>query len=350
VTSPELSRVRTRAVLTTFFFVAVVLSAVGAIPFPDRARAQGVVDSLDSRELFAGNDGFVDYLNPAVTHHIALGLPGVISGNYGNSATTEASTLPTTLFAFPIVRKGDLLVNATNPELQSKKDELVAERQRLVIRRNMAFTEDVGKAQLVAGQVKSLDEQIDSINEQISDLELKSPLDGVLVAPELETMRHGYLKRGDRIGLVASLDNLIIRAAAANELGGPLETEIDRRVEIRVEGRPEILLTGHIAGKVPAGSNQLPSAALGYQMGGQFNTAPDDRQGTKTTENFFEVRIDHITLEDAPDEIMQKYKQTHRLPILPGQRVVVRFDLKQKPLAQQAWTSILQLFQRKFQM
>ena len=61
-------------------------------------------------------------------------------------------------------------------------------------------------------------------------------------------------------------------------------------------------------------------------------------------------RIDHITLEDAPKDVLASYKESGRLPILPGQRVVVRFDLEKKPLAQQAWTSILQLIQRKFQM
>jgi putative peptide zinc metalloprotease protein len=356
VTNPELSRVRTRAILTTAIFSAAVLTAVGAIPLPDRARAQGVVEPLNMQELFAGNDGFVDYLNPYITRrHIAPGLPGVTSSKPNNPTTQTASTqpaatLPTEVLAFPIIHKDDLIVAATNPELDSKKAELLAERQRLVIRRNMAFAEEIGKAQLVQGQIDSMDEQIANINEQLRDLQLKAPLDGVLVAPEMETKRHAYLRRGDHIGLVASLDNLIIRAAAANDLGGPLETEASRRVEIRVEGRPDILLTGRIAAKVPAGSNQLPSAALGYQMGGEFNTSPEDRQGTKTTENFFEVRIDHITLEKAPRDVLAKSKETGRLPLLPGQRVIVRFDLAKKPLAEQAWTAVLQLFQRKFQM
>jgi putative peptide zinc metalloprotease protein len=344
VTNQELTRVRTRAILSTSLFAAILIAGVGIIPLPDRARAQGVVEPLDMQELFAGNDGFVDYLNPSITKDPVLPIAAK------HAATQTAATLPNTVLAFPIIHKNDLIVSATNPELDQKKAELLAERQRLVVRRNMAFAEEVGKAQLVQGQINSMDDQIATIDEQIADLNLKAPLNGVLVAPDLETKQHAYLKRGDRVGLVASLDNLIIRAAAANELGGPLDTEASRRVEIRVEGRPDILLTGRIAAKVPAGTNQLPSAALGYQMGGEFNTAPDDREGTKTTENFFEIRIDHLTLEKAPKEVLQRSKETNRLPLLPGQRVIVRFDLKKKPLAEQAWTAVLQLFPRKFQM
>jgi len=328
-TNTELSRVRTRAVVTTALFAIALIAGVGAIPFPDRARAQGVVEPLDMKEIFAGNDGFVEEMSPVIA---------------------SVATRPGDVLAIPVVSKNELLVRSVNPQLESQRKELVAERQRLVVRRNMAFTEEVGKAQLVQGQIDAIDAQIKEMDERLKELEVRAPQDGVLVVPELESKKHAFLRQGDRLGLVAGLDNLIIRAAAENELGGPLDTEASRRVEIRVEGRPEILLTGRIAGKVPAGTNQLPSAALGYQMGGQFNTAPDDKQGTKTVENFFEVRIDHIALEKGPADLMEKYKADKKLPLLPGQRVVVRFDLRHKPLAAQAWTSLLQLFQRKFQI
>ena len=37
-------------------------------------------------------------------------------------------------------------------------------------------------------------------------------------------------------------------------------------------------------------------------------------------------------------------------PLLPGQRVVVRFELSPKPIAVQAWTKLLQVFQRRFNL
>ena len=105
-------------------------------------------------------------------------------------------------------------------------------------------------------------------------------------------------------------------------------------VEIRLAGRPEPKLAGRFMRPLPAGSRQLPSAALGYAAGGAIRTAVDDRGGTKAADPFFEIRV-------IPDE-----KSTAAL--LSGQRVIVRFSMAPKPLMVQWWRSLLQLLQRRF--
>jgi hypothetical protein len=93
-------------------------------------------------------------------------------------------------------------------------------------------------------------------------------------------------------------------------------------------------LDGIIQQVLPAGQERLPSAALGYAVGGPIPTAAEDRQGTKAAERFFEIRI-------VPDPGAR---------LLSGQRVVVRFDTPSKPLIVQWWRSLLQLVQRRFQL
>ncbi len=331
-TSGELGRVRGRAIATTLAFTAFVFTLVGLIPVPNRAGATGVVEPAEMQELFAGNDGFVRSI-PALDND------------------AHPATRPGDILAMPTVKKGALIVDANSPELDSKRASLVAIREGKIVERNVASqNKELGKAKLLNDQVESLDEQLQQLDEQIDQLHLKSPIAGVLVIPDMESKQHGYLKRGDHVGTVADLKHLIVRAAASNELGGTLEKEGSRRVEIRVTGRPDILLTGVITRATPSGTNQLPSAALGVQAGGQFNIAPDDRSGTKTVENFFEIHIDALLLESAPKPMMDRYQKSHILPLYAGQRVVVRFDLQKQPIAQQAWTSLLQLFQKKFKI
>ncbi len=325
-TDSELARVRTRAIATTSIFTAAVLIGLGAIPLPDRARAQGVVEPADLRELFAETDGFV-------TGTPALALKPARDGldmPYAEAATT--------------------LISAKNPELEAQLAGLRADKEYYRIRRDVEAVKDPAHAQQDQSQMNADDEQIKMLQERIAGLQLKSPIAGALVLPDLESKQHAYLSRGDSVGLVAGLDHFIIRAAALNELAGPLATEANRTVEIRVQGRPDILLSGRIKQILPAGSDRLPSAALGYQIGGEFNTATDDRQGTKTVENFFEIRIDDLKLVNAPKDVKthNAYLDAHKLPLFPGQRVVVRFSFHKKPLAAQAWTALLQLFQRKF--
>jgi len=57
--SPELSRVRRRAVWTTIGATAAVLVFVGMIPVPDRVRISGVVSPQHVAEVYIGADGFV---------------------------------------------------------------------------------------------------------------------------------------------------------------------------------------------------------------------------------------------------------------------------------------------------
>jgi len=334
-TSPELSRVRARAIATTVAFAAVIVVAVGFIPMSDHAHAQGVIEPLNMRELFAGNDGFVTEIPPL--------------------EEGQAAARPSDVLAMPRVDEATLVIKQMNPDLEAKHAADLADLKALGSQYNIAMNLEAskqrpGEEENVRAKIAAAEFQLAIDELLLSQLELKSPQKGVLIMPEMETKEYAYLKRGERVGVVADLNHLIVRAAAANTLGGPLDEEASRRVEIRVNGRSDILLSGTIVEKVAAGTNQLPSAALGYQVGGEFGTAADDRGGTKTIENFFEVRVDGLALEQAPQEMMEEYHKTHQLPLFPGQRVMVRFDLQKKSIAKQVWTSLLQLFQKKFKI
>ncbi len=333
-TSSELSRVRARAVITSIAAVGGVVVWLGFIPMPDHARVQGVVEPAEMKELFAGADGFVDNMpaDPAERPNV------------------DTNDVNVAYLAMPHIEEGATILHATNRELQAEKESLEAGQARLAIYYNMALAEDTGKAQEVVLKIAEGEAALNAVNEKLSHLELKAPISGLLIAPDLEDKRFAYVNRTQRLGIVADLNHLIVRAAAGNELGGPLTAEGKRRVEIRVNGRPDILLSGIVTEFFPSGTNQLPSAALGYQVGGPFNTANDDKHGTTSVENFFEIRIDRLALEKAPADIAAMYQGSTNVPLLPGQRVMVRFDLKPKPLAVQAWTMLLQMFQKKFQL
>ncbi len=331
-TSPELQRSRPRALFTSGFTIAALIIGLGILRFPDRARAQGVVepDSGDLKELYAGGEGLITFLD--LQPHSPQDVDPLVQ-----------------LLHMPYTYKGDTLLRLENPDLQIRQlPQLQADKTRLLVELRSAYADDPRGAPLIQSQVNGIDELIRMKQEQIGQLTLASPLSGVLITPDMDTRRFAYVKRSDRIGLVANLHHLIIRAAVTNDLSAALYGEGIRRVEIRVEGRPDILLTGDIFAFAPAGSNQRPSPALGYQVGGLLNTAPDDQHGTKTTEQFFEVRIGNLTLVYAPQAIKDNF--ANNIPILPGQRVVVRFDLPPKPLAMQAWTKLRQVFQKRFQM
>ena len=319
-TNGELARVRVRAVVTTILFLGGLIGGLGLIPAPDRSRAQGVVEPLDLQEINVSETGV---------------------------ANINLAALPLDKkFGMPTVQEGQTILLATNTELVSKVHQLEAQRDQEIVRMNTLFITDPvkgggpGAAMIYKISVEALQAEIDDTKKRIKDLELISPQTGVLVADELEH-RNGNTLRHEKLGMVADMDmeRLIIRAWVPNDLAGMVSKEAKERVEIRVLGRPDILLEGRISYMAPEGQDRLPSAALGYGVGGATETDREDRYGTKATENGLEVRIDRLRFINAPDNIHQ---------LMPGQRVVVRFDFVRKPYLYQGWTSLQQLFQKKF--
>ena len=302
-TSGELIRTRGRAVLTTTLFFAAVLTLVGLIRVPDRFRAEGVVEPVRLAVVHAQVDGFLDDFLPS-----------------GREVRLTSDT--------PLVRM-------SNPALKAKHEQLLAERERLRVQRRKTQTEGNAAAMQYLDQaVQAIEEQVRRVEQQLSYLDVRAPLPGTWVAPTIDRLKGGYLHRGDPAGIVASLDQVLIRAMAQQDVA---LAEAGQRVEIRVQGRPDDWLEGTVRQVLPAGQDQLPSAALGYTVGGWIPTAADDRKGTKAAERFFEIRIDPVNRPGGPR-------------LLTGQRVVVRFETPPKPLLLQWWRSMLQLVQRRFQI
>ena len=309
-TSGELHRVRPWAVLSTVGFLAAILAAVGLIPVADRCRVEGVVEPARLAFVHAEADGFVEEIHRMSGEQVA---------------------------------PNDALLTASSPALSARHAQLLARRAGLAARRHLARTQDTATTQALSAQIEALDEQITGVEEELRSLTLRAPTGGQWIAPDIERTRGSYLRRGDRVGLVASAADLIVRATATQDVAGPLyelykQTDADRSaelsVELRVKGGPGSEFTGRLVKILPAGQDQLPSAALGYRAGGSIETAPDDRRGTKTAQQFFEIRV-------------EPHDSTR---LLSGQRVIVRADLPRSPLAVQWWRAALRLFQRRFQI
>jgi len=305
-TSPELHRTRTRAVGWTAGSLAAIVLGVALVPAPDRARAQGVVEPRDVAIIYAEVDGFVQTTRPS-----------------GAAVTPDDP---------------QALVTARNRDLEARRDELIAERKLTRVEAQQAFAQDTAKMQILDDKIAFLTEQIAYVDDQLGKLAIAAPFKGTWIAPNVDRLRGAYLKQGDRVGIVATDDDLIIRVVADQTVGPRVESEIDPGglVEIRLKGRPDIELTGTIDRVLPAGSERLPSAALGYTVGGSMAVDLKDPEGTKATEPFFEVVVDPQTSLGAT------------VPLYSGQRVVVRFEMRAKPLGVQWWRSLKQLFQKRF--
>ena len=300
-TSPELARNRRRAVVSTVGGLCVTAVLIGLVHMPDHYRIEGIVEPAQLGLIHAETDGFV------------------------------TAFLPSQSLAAP---DGPPLVQAVNPELEAKKASLLAERRGLEAKYRLAQTKETATAQIIAEQIDALDESLQRVQSQLDKLNLRPPIKGVWVAPEIDRTQGTYLKRGEKIGFVGSLDDLILRVTAGQEVAAMIFEQARKDVEIRVKGRPDKTFRGHIDKVFPAGSDELPSEALGYAAGGDMPTrsrTPKDRPLPRSSSRFALA----LATSDAS-------------ALLTGQRVVARLTMTSKPLLVQWWQSARRLFQRRF--
>ena len=301
--SPELNRVRARAALSTAAAFFTVMVIAGVIKTPDRFRIEGVVEPFSYAEIHIKSDGFVQRMLDS----------GIDTGP-----------------------DGPPLIEAWSPALEAEREQLQAELRHLQIQQQHAHTTEAAAVQIMSEKVAALNEQIIRNTQDLKALHLTSPIPGTWVAPESDRLQGRYMKQGQRIGIVADLSDLRIRAVAGQSVAARLirETQPLVDIQIRVKGQPDLEVAGRIETIIPAGQERLPSAALGYAAGGATQIELEDPDGRLTAEPFFEI----LVVPEVPESLVLR----------PGQVMVLRFEASPKPLLEQGLRTLLQLFQKRF--
>ncbi len=343
-TSEELNRTRPLALGTTGLFFAGIFTLIGVINFPDRARGDGVVEPKNLAFIHPQADGVV-------------------------TAVLDSGAM--------VTPEGPVLLTLDNRELIARLRKVQADMMEVQAQTRQARADNQhGMTLSLAEKQSALEQQITRLTEEVASLEVRSSSVGEWISPQIQQTIGTFVNRGDKVGMVASTDRLIIRAIVDQTLGGRILPEVydeairqgrEARVEIRIKGRPGDWFEGVIASRadvLPAGQDDLPSAALGLHGGGTVQVKLDDERGTKTTEPVFEVRITPLHHERNA-QLLKEWEEAAQLarkhgkpePPKPqlielksGQRLIIRFDMPDKPLAVQWWLAIKQLLQQRFKM
>lgn len=298
LTSPEIARTRGRALGVVTAAVAVVMAPLAWWPVPDYVRAEGVAEPAEMEVVYAGGDGFVS------------GTPVAWAGE---------------------AERGETLVTIESDPLGARLSVAQAELDRIEARRRLAVGEDPATAQAYAEQSRAARARVERIEREISSLRRAALFRGVWSSPALWRLEGRYVRAGERLGVLADLDSVVVRAAASQQIAALLISEGRGRVQMRRRGHPAGVIGASVGPGdiVPAGTTRLPSASLGYAAGGLLPVDRDHSDPTRTSSRFFEVRL-------TPDA---------GSGLLPGQRVIARFRLDNRPLLSQWWRTLRQTVQ-----
>ncbi|MDX2131103.1 MAG: PqqD family peptide modification chaperone [Planctomycetota bacterium] len=301
-TSPMLSDSRPRAIATSVALAALVVTAVGVIPAPDRRRASGVLESASASGVFFGVDGFVREA------HVRGG---------------------------DRVEQGQPLVTLENASLDAHYRLSKAQLAEVESRGRAAMPESIAAAQAAEEYARAIRAQLEWLEARREAMIVRAPHAGVVVGDDPRLLLGSYVREGAALCEVVDLADVRV-AAVLSQTEASWVREGPLKVEVRTVSRVDDVVPARTEKIIEAGTRSLPHEALSAMGGGVIATSPDDQTGRVATSPVF--RGYFRAVDDAGAE--------RAAPIgVPGERVVLRFTLESRPLAAQWWVRLRQALQ-----
>ncbi|MCJ8329861.1 MAG: PqqD family peptide modification chaperone [Lentisphaeria bacterium] len=300
--SPELKKCRMRAMIFTGSATALFIVLVGFIKIPDWTIVEAVVEPVKIQRIHASTAGF-------------------LRENVNNGDA---------------VKKGNILLSCDDIILENEYEKLSIRAIEIEHKRKYTQASDLVRSQVYAIEKETVKKMLADIKDKQAQLSIAAPFDGIWISTDIDKWKDSYIQAGRELGMIADDSQLIIRAVAKQNQSQLMGAYQFKDVDFRVKGRPDMHFSGSVISKFQIGTKKLPSAALGYSVGGEVETNLQDEDGTGTKENIFEIHIN-------PNEEANRH-------LRPGQVLLVRFEMPKKSIAQIVWRRVLQIFQKRFHM
>ncbi len=302
LTDPELHRKRARAWAFSGAVAAAVVMLIGVIHFPVNIRAEGVIEAGERAKIFVETPGFVQDI---------------------------------------LIKDGDLvepgqvlmvLINRQEVAMLAKHDNELAITQLQIKEAAANGDPSYSTYQERAARLTTIRQQQ---LERIEKLEIRSPIRGRVVAPEMTHYMGAFLAPSQEVAQIADSGQLEAFVAIAQSDRQRLNAAQDYTAELRVDGA--------IGDMVPvqnenitisqAATHEVRAAAMTHGAGGQGTPDPHDPSGRTLSTQQFEARIRFDNTNTPSGD-----------PLYAGQRVYVRFKTNHpEPLAVQWYRWFMQL-------
>ncbi|SMP38073.1 hypothetical protein [Fibrobacter sp. UWB10] len=302
--SPGLALVRSRAVILTILFFASVLLFLFNVPVPDTFKAPGVIEARTYENVIVGESGVVE----GIYHYAGA------------------------------VHKGDTLMQLKNQELENQLEEKRAQLRETTMSYYQALEDAPENMMPLEKRIGALKQELEKLEEDRINLTVIASIDGIWDIKDLDSYKGRFMHQGDSIGLLLDTSAFDFVAVVSQEEGSRLFADKPRTVSIRLNGDAFVEIQVENIMAIPAASDHLPSAALGWLAGGEVETRMSNAQnGEQTVEPVYIVRA----------------QMSNNLPAgfkYHGRTGKIRFDLGETPLAIQGIRKVRQALQKYYRM
>lgn len=278
--------------------LAVALAPL-AVPLPHRSQVDGVLWLPEQGVLRAAEAGFVTQVSAAD----------------GSQVQTDGAIL-----------------TLDDPALRARASALAAREEAARARYEATrLTDPVRAEPLRSALEREIAQRVDA-QRRLAAFEVRARAAGRLWLQDGDELLGRHVRQGQVLGYVipphAPLVRVIVDQADAEYIRSDT-----RALELRLSAAPSLGWAARIVRAVPSASNELPSAALGRQGGGDAPIDPRDGSGRHALLSHFEYEL------ALPEEFPYRFI---------GSRVSVRFDHAPQPLAQRIWNALRLLFLSEF--
>ena len=302
-TSPRLSKTRLRATAVCLGFLLILGAFLAFFPFPNRFRAPGVVETIQ----------YTQVINDA---------PGYVKSVFVPSGRE--------------VRAGTALIGLADRELDLAMEAALAQRREAQAMELRALSGGSADLQPIRKRLEAIAARIRDLEAKQASLTVRAAQAGLWVAPGVQDLVGAWIHRGAVLGKIVNRSDFHFAAVVSQEEAADLFSGQIRKVEVRVHGQGGTNLEVLRYRIIPYRQEKLPSAALGWQGGGEVAVSGRDQSGRQTVEPFFQIYAD---IRPEPEALL-----------LHGRSGKVRFTLDSRPLLLQWVHSFKQLLQKRYQL
>jgi len=301
--SPQLERVRRRAVGSSLAALSGAWLLLALLPVPETFTAPGIVQARH-REIVA---------NQSAGRIVHL--------------TAETGMR---------VKPGDTLLTLENPELDDKIRQSQAAIEQTKDEFRQAMVEHPEDMMPLSRKISALEQELAKLEHDKTLLTVCASQSGLWIAPYAQDLEGRWISKGDSLGEVVDTSNFDFVAVVPQEEVSRLFTHKPRGLSVRLKGQSETVIGLKEARAIPMELTDLPSAALGWYGGGDIEVSPDKGDMSKTVEPFYEIR--------------SSLPRGHAVQFFQGRSGKIRFMLGYSPVLPQGWRKLRQQLQRYYRL
>jgi putative peptide zinc metalloprotease protein len=297
----ETRHVRLRAVAVFTLVVAGLVGLLGMLPLAASVRAPCALEPHEQVVLRAKWPGFVSEVN-------------VRDGD--------------------AVYEGQVLAVLANEELDTQITSLELDVASSRARLRRFETAHQAAAQAEAFRLGMLQQDLATLQERKGSLTVRAPLDGRVVAPDLERTAGRFLALGEELFTVAALDRLRVTVVVDNADVAALLRRQDATVRIKFGSRPDSVYEGSVERIHPAATQAVPPMGLTGPAGGPVLLDPEATGEPRALVPWY--RVDVALAAEGSDQPPVWSTGT------------ARFSVGREPLGVQFWLRFRRMLHRRF--